>query len=189
MKLKKKQEKEVYKVYDTWLHSYLNADVETYNSFFDNDYHFIGSTNNEEFLNREETTNFFRNTADQLVGKTELRNEKRILEKFGELVILTHVFDAWFLNDNEWIYYGRFRCTSALQEKEEGWRFFLPAFFYILTLKADEGETIGYRSGHSAENLELRDAIKRRTAELEGEKSESLKLKLLLSGSGPMPLP
>ena len=177
MKLKKKQEKEVYKVYDTWLHSYLNADVETYDFYFASDYHFIGSTNNEEFLNREDTTNFFRNTADQLVGKTELRNEKRVIEKFGELVIITHVFDAWFLNETEWSYYGRFRFTSTLQEKKEGWRF-IYQHFSTTDAKAEAGETIGY-DAVSAENLQLREAIKRRTKELE-EKNRELEIESAL---------
>ena len=59
MQLTKTKEKEILKVYDTWMSAYLNADVATYDSFFDDSYHFIGSTNNEEFLNRKETTRFF----------------------------------------------------------------------------------------------------------------------------------
>ena len=46
MKLTKKIETEIWKIYDTWMQGYLNADVETYNYYFDEDYHFIGSTNN-----------------------------------------------------------------------------------------------------------------------------------------------
>ena len=44
MKLTKKQEREIMQVYDTWLNSYLNGDVKTYDSFLDVDYRFIGST-------------------------------------------------------------------------------------------------------------------------------------------------
>ena len=59
MKINKKQEKEVIQVYDTWLQSYLNGDVKTYDFYLDDDYRFIGSTDNEEFLNRKDTTEFF----------------------------------------------------------------------------------------------------------------------------------
>ncbi len=177
MKLTKQKEKELLKVYDTWLHSYLHGDVETYDFFLDDSYHFIGSTVNEELLNRNETTDFFKATADQFAGKTELRNEKKLIEKFGELVILTHVFDGWFLNEGGWSYYGRFRCTSTLQEKKEGWRF-IYQHFSTTDSKAEEGETIGFDQ-ISTENLELREAVKRRTVELE-EKNRELEVETAL---------
>ncbi len=177
MKLTKQKEKELLKVYDTWLHSYLHGDVETYDFFLDDSYHFIGSTINEELLDRNETTDFFKATADQFAGKTELRNEKKRIEKFGELVILTHVFDGWFLNEGGWSYYGRFRFTSTLQEKKEGWRF-IYQHFSTTDSKAEEGETIGYDQV-SAENLKLREAVKRRTVELE-EKNRELEVETAL---------
>jgi ketosteroid isomerase-like protein len=111
MKLTKKTEVEVTKVYDTWLNAYLNGDVKTYGYYLDNDYHFIGSTNNEEFLNKKDTTTFFEKTADQFAGKTELKNRIKTIELFEGLVFITEFFDAYFLIGNEWNYYGRFRFT------------------------------------------------------------------------------
>ncbi|MBK8504659.1 MAG: nuclear transport factor 2 family protein [Saprospiraceae bacterium] len=165
MKLIKEIESEVLPVYNTWLHSYLNGDVETYNFYLDDEYHFIGSTNNEVFLNRTDTTNFFKATADQLSGKTDLRNNKITLECFGELVFVTQVFDAWFLNGTEWAYYGRFRFSSVLRENKEGWRF-IYQHFSTTDSKAEAGETIGFDKV-SAENEQLREAVQRRTRELE----------------------
>lgn len=81
----KKTAKAIWNVYDAWLHAYLNADHKTYDSFFDNSYHFIGSTNNEEFLNRKETTRFFELTGEQFSGLMDLRNETKIIEQFDEL--------------------------------------------------------------------------------------------------------
>jgi len=170
MNLSKNTEREILKVYDAWLHSYLNGDVATYDLYLDEAYHFIGSTGNEEFLNRKDTTNFFEATAEQLSGKTEMRNESRILEQFGELVFITHLLDAWFLNEEEWTYYARFRFTSTLQKKEEGWRF-IYQHFSTTDSKAEEGETIGYTKVND-ENLELREAIRRRTIELEVKNRE-----------------
>jgi len=170
MKLTKNKENEVLNVYDTWLHSYLNGDVATYHKFLDDAYHFIGSTNNEEFLNRNETTTFFEATADQLAGKCQLKEEKKIVETFGDLVFITHVFDAWFLNGSEWTYYSRFRFSSVLQEKKAGWRF-IYQHFSTTDNKADTGETIGFDKVH-LENQELREAIKRRTVELEAKNRE-----------------
>ncbi len=170
MKLSKQTEKEVLQVYDTWLHSYMHGDVATYDSYFDDDYHFIGSTDNEEFLSRKDTTKFFENTAEQLAGKCDLRKETRILEQFGELVFITHVFDAWFLNGTEYSYYGRFRFTNILHETRDGWRF-IYQHFSMPDSKTEEGETIGFDKVH-AENQELREAIKRRTVELERKNRE-----------------
>jgi len=117
MRIPKKTETDVLQVYDTWLHSYLYGDVTTYDQYLDNEYHFIGSTNNEEFLSRKDTTKFFEETAEQFAGKTELRNENKTLEQFGELVFITHFFDAWFLSEADWVYYGRFRFSSVLRNK------------------------------------------------------------------------
>ncbi|MEJ7674820.1 MAG: nuclear transport factor 2 family protein [Chitinophagaceae bacterium] len=177
MKLTKKLEAEVMQAYDTWLYSYLNGDVKTYDSYLDDDYRFIGSTNNEEFLNRKDTTKFFETTGEQFAGITELRNETRTISQIGDLVFIFHFFDAWFLNAEEWTYYGRFRFTTALRNKQEGWRF-VYQHFSMPDSKAEEGETIGFDQ-ISAENLQLRDAIKRRTIELE-QKNRELEIETAL---------
>ena len=177
MKLTKKQETEIWQVYDTWLQSYLNGDVVTYDSYFDTDYHFIGSTDNEEFLSKKDTTQFFADTAEQLAGKCDLRNETRIIEKIEGLVFITHLFDAWFLNGNNYAYYGRFRFTNALKKNKEGWRFTYQ-HFSTPDSKTDEGDTIGFNKV-SEENLVLKDAIKRRTIELE-QKNRQLKIETAL---------
>ncbi len=177
MKLSKKLEAEVIQVYDTWLNSYLNGDVKTYDYYFDDEYHFIGSTNNEEFLNRKDTTAFFEKTADQLSGKTDLKNRVRKIELFEKLVFITELFDAYFLIGTEWTYYGRFRFTSALRKNKEGWRF-IYQHFSMPDSKAQEGETLGAEQV-SKENQELRDAIKRRTAELE-QKNKELQIEAAL---------
>jgi len=170
MKPNQKDEEEVMLVYTTWLNSYLNGDIKTYDSFLDDDYRFIGSTNNEEFLNRKDTTKFFEATADQLAGKTEIRNNIRTVEQIERLIFITDLLDAWFLNGSEWAYYGRFRFTSALQKNRDSWRF-IYQHFSTPDSRAQEGETIGYEK-IAAENLQLKDAIRRRTIELEHRNRE-----------------
>ena len=153
MKLSKKIETEIWQVYETWLNSYLNGDVETYDSFLDDDYHFIGSATKEEFLNRKDTTKFFADTGDQFAGKTEIRNESKIIEQFGELIFITHVLDGWFLHENDWNFYSRFRFSSILRKNNDGWRF-IYQHFSIPDPKTAEGETIGYDKINE-ENQEL----------------------------------
>ncbi|MCF6224477.1 MAG: ATP-binding protein [Flavobacteriaceae bacterium] len=170
MKLTKKVETEVTKTYDNWLHSYLNGDVKTYDFYLDKDYRFIGSTNNEEFLNKKDTTKFLAKTADQLAGKTDIRNNVRTIDSLEGIVFITDLFDAYFLIGKDWTYYGRFRFTSALSKKKAGWRF-IYQHFSMPDAKAKEGETLGAEQ-ISKENQELRDAIKRRTVELEHKNRE-----------------
>ncbi|MGI9531651.1 nuclear transport factor 2 family protein, partial [Lutimonas sp.] len=165
MKLSKKEEKELFKVYNTWWDSYLNGDVATYNSFLDDDFRFVGSTDGEEFLNKRETTSFLEATADQLAGKAKLENIDRTIDYFEGMVLFTDLADAYILDGKEWVYYARFRFTSLMRNTSKGWRFFYQ-HFSTPDLKAEEGETLGHDKV-SSENLELRNAIKRRTAELE----------------------
>jgi signal transduction histidine kinase/ketosteroid isomerase-like protein len=170
MNLTKKEQAEASEVYETWLNSYLNGDVKTYDSYFDDRYRFIGSTSNEDFLNRNDTTRFFEVTADQLAGKVEIRNNRRTLEKFDELIFITDLFDAYFLNGNNWEYYEKFRFTSILKKTNDDWRF-VYQHFSTPDSKAQEGETIGTEQ-IAAENLMLREAVKRRTTELEQKNRE-----------------
>ena len=170
MKLTVTQETEVWQVYDTWLTAYLNADVKTYDAYLDDDYHFIGSTNNEEFLKRNDATTFFERTGDQFAGIMDLRNEIKILEVFDTSVFITHFCDVWFINDEDRTYYGRFRLSSVMQKKNEGWRF-IYQHFSMPDSKSDEGESIGFDKVN-AENIELKEAIKRRTIELENKNRE-----------------
>src|SRR6056297_278961 len=170
MKLTSSQEAEIWQVYDTWLSAYLNADVKTYDAYLDDDYHFIGSTNNEEFLKRTDATMFFEQTGEQFAGIMDLRNEIKILEVFDTSIFITHFCDVWFINDEDRTYYGRFRLSSVMQKKNEGWRF-IYQHFSMPDSKSDEGESIGFDKVN-AENIELKEAIKRRTIELENKNRE-----------------
>ena len=177
MKLSKEEEAQLLLTYDTWWRSYLNGDVKTYDSYLDDDFRFVGSTNGEEFLNRRDTTSFFEATADQLAGKADLRNLKRNIETLDGLVLITDLADAYVLSDAEWVFYSRFRFTSLLRKNKNGWKFIYQHFSAPDT-KADEGETLGTKK-ITQENLELREAIKRRTVELE-QKNRQLEIEAAL---------
>ncbi len=177
MKLTKEEEAQLLAAYDTWWKSYLNGDVKTYDSYLDDDYRFVGSTNGEEFLSRKDTTNFFEATADQLAGKAELRNLKRNIETLDGLVLITDLADAYVLSHAEWVFYSRFRFTSLLRKNKKGWKF-IYQHFSAPDSKADEGETLGTKK-ITQENLELREAIKRRTVELE-QKNRQLEIEAAL---------
>ena len=170
MKLTKEQEAEIIPIYKEWWHSYLNGDVKTYEHYLDDDYRFVGSTVAEDFLNKRDTTQFFNATADQLAGKTQKRNSKLTTEYYNGVVFITELADAYLLFGDEWTFYGKFRFSSMLRKRSDGWRF-IYQHFSVPDSKTQEGETIGFEQV-SKENQELRDAIKRRTAELENKNRE-----------------
>ncbi|WP_159039907.1 ATP-binding protein [Christiangramia fulva] len=170
MKLTKEQEAEIMPIYEKWWHSYLNGDVKTYDHYLDDHYRFVGSTEAEDFLNKLDTTKFFDDTAEQLAGKTQKRNSKLTTEYYDGIVFITELADAYLLFGDEWTFYGKFRFSSMLRKRPDGWRF-IYQHFSVPDSKAQEGETIGFEQV-SKENQELRDAIKRRTAELENKNRE-----------------
>jgi signal transduction histidine kinase/ketosteroid isomerase-like protein len=167
MKLTKEQEAEVMPIYKEWWHSYMNGDVKTYDQYLDDDYRFVGSTVAEHFLNKPDTTKFFDDTAEQLAGKTQKRNSKLTTEYYDGIIFITELADAYLLFGDEWTFYGKFRFSSMLRKRPDGWRF-IYQHFSVPDSKAQEGETIGFEQV-SKENQELRDAIKRRTVELENK--------------------
>ncbi|MFD1314641.1 ATP-binding protein [Namhaeicola litoreus] len=178
MNLTKKEQEALLQIYEEWWKSYLNGDVKTYDKYLDDGFHFVGSTNNEEFLSRKDTTDFFKATADQLAGKAELRNTTRNIELLSnELVMMTDVADAYVLSNSDWVFYSRFRFTSILKKKDIGWRF-IYQHFSAPDSKADEGETLGTQK-ITKENRELKEAIKRRTIELE-QKNRDLQIETSL---------
>ncbi len=123
MPLDKKLKNDILTFYKIWLDAYLNGNTVDYNSYFDEYYHFIGSTSNKAFLNREETTKFFKENANQLVIKPPLENEHYTLEQFGNQIFITHIFDAWFLNGGDYSYHEKFRFSSILHKKKTEWKF------------------------------------------------------------------
>ncbi len=170
MNLTKQHEAEVMEMYDIWWHSYINGDVKTYDSYLDDEYRFVGSTEAEDFLDRKNTTKFFEKTGDQLSGKCELRNRIIHKEFINDLIFITDLADTYFLYDFEWSFYSKFRFTSVLIKRDSGWKF-IYQHFSVPDSKAGEGETIGFEKV-AIENIELREAIKRRTIELEQKNNE-----------------
>jgi len=167
----KTTEIEIKQIYDTWFHAYVNGDIKTYGSFFDDYYRFIGSTSNEEYLNKKDTIKFFETTAHEFSGKVDSRKIEWTISQYGSLFFITHFLEAYFLNNGGWDYYGRFRFSSVMTKTSDGYKF-IYQHFSMPDSKADEGQTIGF-DAVANENIQLKEAIKRRTAQLE-QKNEEL---------------
>jgi signal transduction histidine kinase len=78
--------------------------------------------------------------------------------------------DIYVLIDSQWKFYSKFRLSTLLHETPNGWRL-LQQHGSLPDMRVGEGETVAVEK-ISKENLELRDAVKRRTAELESKNRE-----------------
>jgi signal transduction histidine kinase/ketosteroid isomerase-like protein len=170
MKITKKQEKEIMQVYNTYWESYLKGDMKTMASLLEDDFKMIGSTEAEVFYNRKEAMKFYTATANQIAGTAELRNRKIKIDVVDGLVLITEKMDFYVLIDGEWTFYAKGRLSSFLQKKEKGWKF-VQQHGSIPDTRTQEGEQVAVDK-ISKENLELRDAVKRRTVELENKNRE-----------------
>jgi signal transduction histidine kinase len=163
---------EIKQIYHTWFQAYINGDVQTYGSYFDDDYRFIGSTSNEGYLNKKNSILFFEATAYQFSGKIDSLKVEWTISQYGSLDFITHFVEAYFLYNNTWDNYGRFRFSSGISKTADDYKF-IYQHFLTPDSKADEGETIGFNV-LTNENIQLKEAIKLRTAQLK-QKNEELK--------------
>jgi signal transduction histidine kinase/DNA-directed RNA polymerase subunit N (RpoN/RPB10) len=170
MKLTKKLEAEMMDVYEAFWGGLLNVDIETYAATLDSEYRLIGTTDGEVFFNKKEAIKFLKDTADQVAGNIERRKSKIKIESINGLILITEQFDAYALIEDKWTFYAKTRVSTWMQKKSQGWKL-IQQHFSFPDAKATQGETIGLEK-ISKENLELRDAIKRRTIELENKNRE-----------------
>ncbi|MEI6264349.1 MAG: nuclear transport factor 2 family protein, partial [Sphingobacteriia bacterium] len=170
MKLTKKIEAEITSVYDTYWKALLIADIDNYTSVLDENFKLIGSTESEVFFKSIEAIKFLEVTADQVAGNIELRNRVIKIELIETLILVTEQSDTYVKIDANWSFYGKARISTLIGKKKQEWKI-IQMHLSFPDSKADEGQTIGLDK-ISKENLELRDAIKRRTIELENKNRE-----------------
>ena len=172
MTLTKQQEAAVMQAYDAYWDSYIKGDVNKLAALLDEDYSQIGSVETEVFFNKKDAVNFVVTTIDQVAGKVEMRNRITRLEPGDDFILITELCDLYVLIDGEWTFYAKFRASSLMQQKEDGWKM-IHQHSSLPDAKAQDGENIATEK-IAAENLQLREAIKRRTVELEQKNNELL---------------
>jgi ketosteroid isomerase-like protein len=122
MKLTKKLEKELMQVYDSYWDSYLNGDVPAISTLLDESYTQVGSAETEVFTNKKDAVQFLHDTIDQVTGKLEMRNRSTRLEKQNNFLLFHELCDIYALAEPEWIFYSKFRATTIMEEKKDGWK-------------------------------------------------------------------
>jgi len=170
MKLEKKMESEIKEIYDAFWKNLFSVNIKEMNILLDDDFRQIGTTEAEVFFNKEEVLKFLKITEEQTVGNIELKNQNVRLEALGEHVLITDLCDVYVKIDNEWTFYAKGRSTFLLHKTSDGWKFILQ-HTSLPDHRTEEGETVGLKKIEK-ENFELRDAVKRRTVELENKNRE-----------------
>ncbi|HET6767275.1 MAG TPA: nuclear transport factor 2 family protein, partial [Chitinophagaceae bacterium] len=170
MKLTKKLEAEVLKAYHTIWDAYLRGDMRTFVSILDENCYIIGSAAAEVFSNKKEAVKYYKATAKQITGKAEFRNRKINVMPADKGFMVNEESDFFLLIDDQWTFYGPARISSLFHKKNNKWKVSHQHGSFPDS-KTEEGEQVNTEK-IKAENIQLRDAIKRRTIELENKNRE-----------------
>ncbi len=170
MKFSKEQEISAIDLYKVYFDSYIGGDIEAITLMLNEDYTQIGSAESEVFFNKEEALHFLRKTIHQVAGKATIRNRLIKCEWLQDYLMVIDLFDMYVLAEKEWVFYSKFRASTLMEYKEQQWKF-VHQHSSVPDVRTNEGDNIAIER-ISAENLQLRDAIKRRTIELEQKNRE-----------------
>jgi signal transduction histidine kinase/ketosteroid isomerase-like protein len=170
MTVSKQLEKEIIQVYDAYWTAYLQGDMTTFFSYLDDNIKVIGTAEHEVFFNKKEAMAFYEATADQITGQMELKRKSITIDQIDGLIFITEQLDIFVRLKTEWAFYAKARLTSLLHKTEGGWKL-LQQHGSMPDIRAQEGEQYSVEE-ISAENLQLREAVKRRTVELEHKNRE-----------------
>lgn len=170
MKLTKNLEAELKQLYVQFFNSMFSADVETYKSFMADEIHQIGTTLEEVYYNKNDSGNYLERAVLPVAGKIDFRNRDIRMEAVDNLIGIIEQADCFVNIDGAWVFYDRARVSSLLQKKTTGWKF-VQQHISFPDSRTENGQTVGLEK-IKAENIQLRDAIKRRTFELENKNRE-----------------
>jgi signal transduction histidine kinase len=170
MKINLKLKSEITRFMQEYWDSYLKGDWMKSVSLVDDHINMIGSTEGEVYKNKEEVTRFFKDSVLEIAGKVEIRNKEIELSQIDALYLVVENFDVFIIANKEWRFYSKLRVTSLIKKTESGWKL-VQQHGSVPDGKVQEGETISFDT-ITKENLQLKDAIKRRTVELETKSRE-----------------
>ena len=173
MKLSKKLEAEIKQVMKTYWDSYLKGDLKTWASFLPDGYRNIGTTEEEIWNSKKDIVNYTMKFYDQIVGMAEMRDKKTQIILMDPHIMVHELGDIYIKMEKGWAFYSKFRLSSLLKKTGTGWKILHQHGSYPDSKTAD-GQTFAFDKINK-ENIELRDAVKRRTVELE-EKNRELEI-------------
>ncbi len=153
------------KVYETYWDSYVKGDLETFASTLDETYEMIGTSEKEICRTKAEGIDFFKAQIQEVGGKTAWRNRQITTKPLKDMVLINEINDIYVLVGQEWTFYSKIRISTLLLETDSGWKI-IQQHGSFPDMRVQEGETLAIEKINQ-ENIALRDAVKRRTTELE----------------------
>jgi signal transduction histidine kinase len=170
-KLTKQIETEVLKAYYTLWNASLSANMKTFSFYLADDFSIFGSANGEVFFSKLDAVKFYTATADETRGKAELRNRNISVQPLDtNSVIVREESDLYVLLGKEWRFYGHARISCVVKHINGGWKA-VHQHASFPDHRTEEGQQLAAEKIEK-ENLELREAVKRRTIELESKNRE-----------------
>ncbi|MFD2200547.1 ATP-binding protein [Shivajiella indica] len=166
-KHKKEGEAEALEVYNLYWHSYLKGDLLAFSSTLDDRFEMIGTSEAEVCHSKADGVEFYKSQMHEVVGKVEMRNRQIDAVWLNPMVLINEVCDIYVKTEADWNFYSKLRLSTLLGESKTGWKV-VQQHGSLPDMRVSEGETLAIEK-ISKENLELRDAIKRRTIELENK--------------------
>ncbi len=170
MKLTKKLETEILNLYHKYWDAYLNGNMRVMSSLMDENIQMIGSGMGEVFRNKKETVKYYKATADQVSGKSEVRNKKITVKLVGSNILITEESEFFVLIDKIWTFYGQARISTLFGKSKNEWKI-IQQHGSLPDSRTEGGEQVN-TDKIKEENLRLKEAIKRRTIELENRNRE-----------------
>ncbi|MCH6202060.1 ATP-binding protein [Aquiflexum sp. LQ15W] len=169
-KYQKNREFGALNVYKLYWESYLGGDLEAFSLHIDEDFEMIGTSESEVCHCKDDGIVFFKAQMHEIVGKTEMRNRNISAKPLNGMFLINEICDVYIFGIPEWTFYSKLRISTILHETDSGWKV-IQQHGSLPDIRVQEGETIAFDK-ITKENLELRDAVKRRTVELEHKNRE-----------------
>jgi class 3 adenylate cyclase len=139
MSFSKKDEIEIKKVYETFIAGYFSGDKK------------ISSSVPDDFIS--------------ISGNAELRNRQIKIDFNGSLALINEKSELYAKSENEWKFISEIRISSSLQKVNEEWKFLLQ---HCSAQDVNAGNENDFTLEKiTAENKELRESLRKNTAELE----------------------
>ena len=177
MKLTKKLETGILKAYNEYWGAYLKGDMRSMSYWMHDNIRMIGSGRGEVFENKKTTIKYYKSTADQVAGKADMRNRKISVLPVGDQVLVNEECDFFVLIGSIWTFYGEGRISTLFTKTNKGWKI-IQEHGSMPDARTSRGEQVN-TDKIKAENVRLKDAVKRRTIELE-EKNHELEIETAL---------
>jgi len=168
MRLTKKLEAEILKLYNAYWQAYLNGNMKVLASTLDEDSYIVGSSENEVFKNKKAAVKFYKATVGQAAWKAEFRNMKINMMPVKNSVMINEQSDFYVLIGNTWTFYGHRRISTQFRKKNSKWKI-IQQHGSLPDPKG--GEPIN-ADKLKAENIRLRDVVRRSTMEVDDKNRE-----------------